>query len=250
MVNRKTKKKRRAPIVRFTLLIITILAVGFFIFYSIDNPQFIKDLLNMDSGPEETSGSSPDEMTAEETAEEIIVTEVEPETSKGELSWWQRILEFFRKRGGAADTGDAYPSRLTVNIYFAATGEEKILASEKRTVVAGNPGNALSSAMIEILKGPSKSYHFPVIPAGTSLLGAKAYDGVAEIDLSREFLENSLDSRILDEYIIYSIVNTATEIRDINGVIFFIEGKRIKMYGNIDLSIPIIRNADLLRSEE
>ena len=84
----------------------------------------------------------------------------------------------------------------------------------------------------------------------TKLLDAKAYDGVAEIDLSSEFLENSLDSRILDEYIIYSIVNTVTEIQDINGVIFFIEGKRIKMYGTIDLSIPLIRDPDFLEEEE
>ncbi len=273
MVNRKTKKKKKAPLIRLTLLIILILAIGFFIFYSIDNPQFIRDLLNMNSGPEETAGSSPDEMTTEETSvpveeevietisegsesgeeeavEEILVTVTDPETAGGELPWWQRVLEFFRKRGEAAEAGDTYPSRLTVNIYFAATGEEKKLAAEERSINAGSPGNALNSAMNELLKGPSKSYHFPVIPAGTSLIGAKAYDGVAEIDLSREFLENSLDSRILDEYIIYSIVNTATEIQDINGVIFFIEGKRIKMYGRIDLSIPIIRNTDLLIEEE
>ena len=275
MVNRKTKKKKKAPLIRLTLLIILILAIGFFIFYSIDNPQFIRGLLNMDSGPEETAGSSPDETAAEETvapveeeveetipegsesggeetaaAEDILIIETDLETTEGELSWWQRILEFFIKRGESADTGDAYPSRLTVNIYFAAAGEEKKLAAEERSISAGSPGVALYNAMNELLKGPSKSYHFPVIPAGTELLGAKAYDGVAEIDLSREFLENSLDSRILDEYIIYSIVNTATGIRDINGVIFFIEGKRIKMYGNIDLSIPIIRNADLLIEEQ
>ena len=227
----------------------------------------------MDSGPEETSGSSPDEMTAEEIAvpieeeveettlegsesgeeeavEEILVTVTDPKTAEGDLSWWQRVLEFFRKRGEAADTGDAYPPRLTVNIYFAAAGEEKKLAAEERSISAGSPENALNNAMNELLKGPARSYHFPVVPAGTKLLGAKAYDGVAEIDLSGEFLENSLDSRILDEYIIYSIVNTATEIRDIDGVIFFIEGKRIKMYGNIDLSIPIIRNTELLIEEE
>ena len=251
MVNRKTKKKKKAPLIRLTLLIILILAIGFFIFYSIDNPQFIRDLLNMDSGPEETisEGSESGEEEAA-AAEEIIITEAEPETTEGDLSWWQRVLEFFIKRGEATDTGDAYPSKLTVNIYFAATGEEKILATEERSINAGNPGNALNSVMNELLKGPDKSYHFPVIPAGTKLLGAKAHDGVAEIDLSREFLENSLDSRILDEYIIYSIVNTATEIQDINGVIFFIEGKRIKMYGNIDLSIPIIRNTDLLIEDE
>jgi len=260
VVNRKTKKRKKAPLVRLTIFIILILAIGFFIFYSIDNPQFIRGLLNMDPGPEGTPGSSPDEITTEETSapieEEVeetpslIIIENEPEPAEGDLTWWQRVLEFFRKRGEAADTGGAYPPRLNVNIYFAATGEEKKLAAEERSIIAGNPGNALNGAINELLKGPSKSYHFPVIPAGTKLLGAKAYDGVAEIDLSKEFLENSLDSRILDEYIIYSIVNTATEIQDIDGVIFFIEGIRIKMYGRIDLSIPIIRNADLLIEEE
>ena len=52
--------------------------------------------------------------------------------------------------------------------------------------------------------------------------------------------------RILDEYIIYSIVNTITGVPEISGVIFFIEGKRIKLFGNIDLSIPAIRNTEYI----
>jgi len=282
VVNRKTKKKRKTPLIRLAFLIILILAAGFFIFYSIDNPQFIRSLFNLNQsgeetantveeipsigGPEEgsedtsTEGTDGDEAAQEVIEESIsddgdspeVYSEAEVIANEGEsgsLSLWQRILEFFRKRSETADTENAYPSRLIVNIYFASAGEEKKLASEERSIRAGSPGNALNNAANELLKGPVKSYHFPVIPAGTKLLGAKAYDGVAEIDLSGEFLENSLDSRILDEYIIYSIVNTATEIPDINGVIFFIEGKRIKMYGNIDLSIPLIRDPDFLEEE-
>ena len=284
MVNRKTKKKRKAPLVRLTFFIILILTIGFFIFYSIDNPQFIRGLFNSEQSGEDTvedlSSVEESEVVEEdipisedtegdEAVQKIIdesgsgdaissevYSETESEatnTNEGQsetLSLWQRILAFFTNRSEASETEDNYPPRININIYFASTGEEKILASEERTVVAGSPGNALNNAVKELLEGPVKSYHFPVIPAGTELLGAKAYEGVAEIDLSSEFLENSLDSRILDDYIIYSIVNTVTEIQDINGVIFFIEGKRIKMYGNIDLSIPIIRNTDLLRSGE
>lgn len=83
--------------------------------------------------------------------------------------------------------------------------------SEKRTIVAGNPDTAVLNATQELLKGPTKSYHFPAIPVGTKLLGAETYENIAKINLSRKFLENSLDTRILDEYIIYSIVNTLTE---------------------------------------
>ena len=269
MVNRKTKKKRKAPLVRLTILIILILAIGFFIFYSIDNPQFIRGLFSSGqsgedseetveelSPVEESESAEEDVPISEDTEENEAVREIIDESgpddsdSSEPLSLWQRILAFFTNRGKASGNEDTYPPRITINIYFASTGEEKILASEERTVVAGSPGNALNNAMGELLEGPGKSYHFPVIPAGTKLLGAKAYDGVAEIDLSSEFLENSLDSRILDEYIIYSIVNTVTEIQDINGVIFFIEGKRIKMYGAIDLSIPLIRDPVFLEEEK
>ncbi|MDD5601089.1 MAG: GerMN domain-containing protein, partial [Actinomycetota bacterium] len=72
---------------------------------------------------------------------------------------------------------------------------------------------------------------------------------IAKVDFSQEFLENSLDTSILDEYVIYSIVNTLTEIPDIEGVIFYIEGIRIKVYGNVDLSIPTIRNKDFIEEE-
>ena len=107
----------------------------------------------------------------------------------------------------------------------------------------------MQNAINELLEGPEKPHYFPVIPAGTELLGAEVNENIAKIDFSQEFLENSLDTRILDEYIIYSIVNTLTEIPQIEGVIFYIEGVRIRMYGNVDLTIPSIRNKEFLEEE-
>lgn len=144
---------------------------------------------------------------------------------------------------------NTYPSSLNINFYFSALGEEKKLASEKRTINAGSPAIAAQNAILELLKGPAKPHHFSVIPAGTKLLGVEVNENIAKVDFSQEFLENSLDTSILDEYVIYSIVNTLTEIPDIEGVIFYIEGIRIKVYGNVDLSIPAIRNKDFIEEE-
>jgi len=44
-------------------------------------------------------------------------------------------------------------------------------------------------------------------------------------------------------------VNTLTEIPEIEGVIFYIEGVRIRVYGNVDLSIPAIRNKEYIKEE-
>ena len=78
MVNRRTKKKRKAPLVRFTIFIILILTIGFFIFYSIDNPQFIKGLFNSEQSGEDTVGTTEDISSVEESEaveEDIPISE-------------------------------------------------------------------------------------------------------------------------------------------------------------------------------
>jgi hypothetical protein len=237
------KKKGSNPILKFTIIIIFIAIAGFLIFYTIDNPSFWKEQFSTILSDEENEEmvSSPDDTEAE--PEEI------PEDENESLSIWQRIIDFFRRDGGNEDGEESYPGALELNFYFSSLEEEKKLVSEKRTIIAGDPETAVRNAIEALLKGPEKPYHFSVIPAGTKLIDVEVSKNIAEIDLSQDFLEESLDSRILDEYVIYSIVNTLTEIHEIDGVIFYIEGVRIKVYGDIDLSIPAIRNKEFLEEE-
>jgi len=267
------KKKGSNPILKFTTIIILIAVAGFLIFYTIDNPGFWKNKFSSifdgdESGetitsPEDTgegqSGNTAGEgsVTLEElgengtgdSAEAGAEYEEGSEDGSSSPSIWQKIIDFFRRNEDSEAGEESYPEKLELNFYFSSLEEEKKLVSEKRTIIAGNSEAAVRNAVTELLKGPEKSYHFPVIPAGTELIDAETNKNIAEIDLSQEFLNESLDSRILDEYIIYSIVNTLTEIPEIEGVIFYIEGIRIKVYGNIDLSIPAIRNKEYLEEQ-
>jgi len=271
----KKRKKRPSPILRFTFIIILLVAAGFIIFYNIDNPNFVKNkfssLLN-DSGSELTVSDLPETDTGQlsSSVEESVTggdsganekeIEDDVEAAAGEssednqtesgLSLWQKIRNFFTNQKSEKENESSYPNRLEVNFYFSGLGEEKKLVSEKRTIFAGNADIAVKNAVQELLKGPTQSYHFPLIPAGTKLIGVETYENIVKIDLSQEFLENSLDTRILDEYVIYSIVNTLTEIPEVEGVIFYIEGIRIKIYGNVDLSVPAIRNKEYIDENE
>ena len=271
----KKRKKRQSPILRFTFIIILLAVAGCIIFYSIDNPDFVKnkfsslfndneselmvsDLPETDTG--QLSSSVEESVTGEDSGENEIesidtgktTTEesIDSDQTGSGLSLWQKIKNYFINRKNGAKDGKVYPSRLEVNFYFLGLGEEKKLVSEKRTIIAGSPDIAVKNAVQELLKGPTQSYHFPLIPAGTKLLNVETYENIAEIDLSQEFLENSLDTRILDEYTIYSIVNTLTDIPGIEGIIFKIEGMRIKEYGNVDLSVPAIRNKEYIDENE
>jgi hypothetical protein len=310
---RKSKKRGRglSPILKFTLIFILLFAAGFLIFYSIDNPGFIKEKFSPSRGADESGefiravpeesiirsadgngesatviapgedeeeggeGSGPETgeesgeaYAAEDEAESAIPDETassggeEGNDTRSEddnrdnggtaesLSFWQRIINFITRREDSGEKVDVYPSRLEINFYFSGLGGEKKLVSEKRTINAGSPENAVQNAINELLKGPLKPHYFPVIPAGTKVLGTEVNENIAKIDFSQEFLENSLDTRILDEYIIYSIVNTLTEIPTVDGVIFYIEGVRIRMYGNVDLTVPSIRNKGLIEEGE
>ena len=274
---KQIKKRRKGlnPIARFTLIVILLVTVGFFIFYSIDNPDFIKSKFSspsdenqveegetvlLDTGEnnavDTTEGSVQADDSGESGEEDVAGSETTSaevsnnnETTTG-LSLWQRIKNFFLRLTGSSVEEETYDDTLKINFYFSGLGEDKKLVSEKRIINAGSPDNAVTNAVRELLKGPSRSYHFPVIPAGTELLNAETYENTAKIDLSQEFLENSLDTRILDEFIIYSIVNTLTEIPEIEGVVFYIEGIRIKVYGNVDLSVPAIRNTEYIKEEK
>ena len=270
----KKRKKRPSPILRFTFIIILLAAAGFIIFYNIDNPDFVKNkfssLLN-DSGSELTVSDLPEtdtdqlsssveesvtggdsganEKEIEDDVEATAGDSSEDNQTESGLSLWQKIRNFFTNQKSEKENESSYPNRLEVNFYFSGLGEEKKLVSEKRTIFAGNADIAVKNAVQELLKGPTQPYHFPLIPAGTKLIGVETYENIVKIDLSQEFLENSLDTRILDEYVIYSIVNTLTEIPEIEGVIFYIEGMRIKIYGNVDLSVPAIRNKEYIDEE-
>jgi germination protein M len=266
------RKKGVNPILKFTLVIILMAAAGFLIFYSIDNPDFWKNIFTSSSGDqvEEEAVSSPAETVEGQTVnntEGSVTLNGFGENGAGDLSAagteggnpedgnsstpsiWQRIIDFLRGELNDEKEEKNYPEKLELNFYFSGLGEEEKLVSEKRTIIAGNSEIAVKNAVAELLKGPAKSYHFPVIPAGTELISAETYENIAKIDLSQEFLDESLDSRILDEHIIYSIVNTLTEIPEIEGVIFYIEGTRVKVYGNIDLSIPAIRNNEYIEEQ-
>lgn len=263
----KKKKKRPSRFIRLIFTMIFIIAVISLIFYSVDNPGFIpsiKDKIIAFYTPDEStaedsstieSGQPSSESTstsAENSGESVSSaapggTVIENPTNNKFLLLWQKIINFFIRR--ADQDKNKFPDKLKIKIYFAGIGQQQEFVFEERTIFAGAPKIAVTNAVKELINGPSKSYHFPVIPPGTELLGVDVYENFAKINFSQDFLQNSLESGILDEYVIYTIVNTVTEIPEIEGVIFLIEGMRIKFYGQVDLSIPAIRNEKYLNAE-
>jgi len=269
-IRHTAKKRRKSPALRLTILIIIILLAGFFTFYAIDNHLFsgektpgnTKSILSTNNSSSENTAASgndnasvvetqssdtslPDSSTADSTG-----SQVQDNTGNSNQSLWQALILFFKNFGkNKSETAD-YPKKLNLNIYFAIIGNEQIFGSEEREIVAGSSKIAAVSAINELIKGPYEDFNFAVIPAGTKLLSVEVSNQIAKVNLSQEFLSESLDSSILDDYIIYTIVNTLTEIPDIQAVSFLIDDKDIREYGNVDLRFPAIRNEKYLEDKK
>ena len=110
-----------------------------------------------------------------------------------------------------------------ITLYFAnsETGE---LESEIKLIDANllinNPEKEIMNLLI---KGPQSSNLKKLIPEGTILNDIKIVNSCAEINLSNEFLDFGDEKNKYN--IINSIVNTLTNLKEINSVKFLINGE-------------------------
>ena len=126
--------------------------------------------------------------------------------------------------------------RQTKVILFFANSETGELESESRIIDA----NILikepyKEIMNWLLKGPQSSNLKKLIPEGTAMHDIKVEKSCAIINLSSEFLNYENDENKLK--IINSIVNTLTNLKEINSVKFLINGEE-----NENLSENYLKN--------
>lgn len=127
----------------------------------------------------------------------------------------------------------------TISLYFADQSG-KYLIEEKRTIP-----KTLSLARETVnqwLRGPaaSNSDIYPVVSSTTRLLDIGIKNGVATVDLSREYLEPY--SNIGVETALYGLVNTVAQFSTVELVNIRIEGKELKDYRGLTLNSLRFRN--------
>ena len=133
-----------------------------------------------------------------------------------------------------------------VLLYFADVSGTKLLP-ENRTIDV-NPDLPIEQFIVEhIILGPRQEGHFPTVSPNAKILRVQNQDGICFVNLSKEFISKSPSSPITDEVIVYSIVNSLTEISRVKKVQFLIESeKETQLLGEIDLSSPFERNNDII----
>lgn len=143
----------------------------------------------------------------------------------------------------AGDEINSY-ERTKLVLYFA--NEEGTGLVQTTEAVAYNSNISMEKLVTEhIISGPLSNGLYPVTDPGVGLMGVTTKDGICYVNLSKEFLVKQ--GRLTDEVVLYSFVNSLTELPNINKVQFMIDSETEISFGEHSyLSEPFERNLEIV----
>ncbi len=144
--------------------------------------------------------------------------------------------------------------KVPVILYFGDEQDTKLVKEIRYVDIkeAKKGASVLASAMVkELIAGPKAKGLKSVIAEGTTLRSPVTIEErVATVDFTKEFIDNHPGGKSIAELTVYSIVNTLTELKDVERVKIIINGKATKNFKeNITLNNDFPRNDALINKE-
>lgn len=131
-----------------------------------------------------------------------------------------------------------------ISLYFI-NKTTRVVEPEARLIdvkeLVTDPYTILINMLIE---GPKNDNHEKSIPEGTMLIGANMEGDTLKLNFSSEFIDNHKGGKAEEEKSIECIVNTVTELTEVNSVRILINGEENQKFkdGEVDFSQNFIRN--------
>lgn len=146
---------------------------------------------------------------------------------------------------GSGSSNPSTPSTsVKVTVYFP-TSDATGLVPVERTVTA-TANQDIIRALFKEFSTPPSGLVAP-LPKGTELLDVKIKDGIATLNLSKNFKNNFEGGATGEQMVLYSIVNSLTSLPDVKSVEFLLEGEQtVAILGSLDTSTPVKRNESLI----
>lgn len=137
--------------------------------------------------------------------------------------------------------------KMNVNLYFS-DANARFLKLETRDVLVDENNTAEKVVLTELLKGPTDTAsHFKTISKGTKLLSVEVKDGTCFVNFSQEFITKHSGGSAAEVLTIYSVVNSLTDLPNINKVQFLIDGQKVETFKNMIFNEPFARDESLIR---
>lgn len=141
--------------------------------------------------------------------------------------------------GGSENLTEKY-----VTLYYANSEFDKLVLRRKKVQVAEN--SIEKTIVTELLTKPDDNKLYSAIPKDTKVISVETKAEICFVNLSGEFVENFEGGSAAAEMAIYSIVNSLTELPDIDKVQFLIDSVKVDVFGDFIFSDPFERNLALV----
>jgi len=134
--------------------------------------------------------------------------------------------------------------RMTIVSLYYLDEQAATLKKEERLVDVKSLVNNPYETLFNLLKEKPKAENLKsAIPEGTIFQKAELRNGILYLDLSKEFIENHKGGKNEELQSIYSIVNTLSELIEVNSVKILINGEENQKFKDeqINFSEPFIK---------
>ena len=127
----------------------------------------------------------------------------------------------------------------TVKLYFSNEDATELVAEEREIEISRNQPRE-KCVMEQLIKGPRTKGLYATVPPETKLLDITVTeDGVCYVNLSSDFVSKHSGGSTGELLTVYSIVDSLTDLYDIDKVQFLIEGEKMDEFkGHLDFSKP------------
>lgn len=141
------------------------------------------------------------------------------------------------------EISDEQYRKTMVTLYYQ-NKETKSLMPEIRLIDVKSLINEPYSTLVNLLMEEPKNKNLQsVIPQGTKVNKVELKSDILYLDLSKEFIENHSGGTDEEKNTIYSIVNTLTELTEVNGIKILIDNEENKSFldKNINFNEAFLR---------
>ena len=130
-----------------------------------------------------------------------------------------------------------------VSLYFQNKSTSELVPEGRLIDVKLLLNEPYITLMQLLIDGPKNEQLEKLIPDGTVINKIELKNDILYVDLSKEFIENNKGGEELESNTIYSIVNTMTQLTEVNGVKILIDGEMDKSFkdGKIKFDDAFVR---------
>ena len=141
---------------------------------------------------------------------------------------------------------EEYSSEMRDIILYFADRSETGLVKEERTIKITDQQPIEQYIINELIKGPADNSVQSLLSGKTVLMSVDIEDNICYLNFKSSFINENAGSSDHEQLVIYSIVNSLTELPSISRIQFYMDGKRVNNFGAVEIKDCIARDISII----